>query len=50
LNDCIRCDEQMCGPEFAQCAGANRRRAGMLTDINRPERLMCADPLLHLKE
>ena len=50
LNDCIRCDEQMCGPEFAQCAGANRRRAGMLTDINRPERLLCADPLLHLKE
>lgn len=37
LNDCLNCDEVMCGPEFIQCAGANRRRAGIITDIDRDE-------------
>jgi len=37
LNDCLNCDEVMCGPEFILCAGANRRRAGIITDIDRDE-------------
>ena len=45
LNDCIRCDERMCGPAFARCAGANRRRAGILSDIQRPNRSLCFDAL-----
>ena len=38
LNPCLECDEKMCGPAFTVCAGANRRRAGILTDIARDER------------
>ena len=37
LNDCLRCDEQLCGPEFIRCAGANRRRAGIKSAIGRDE-------------
>jgi len=36
LNPCIQCDEEMCGPNFVTCAGANRRRAGIVSDISRP--------------
>jgi len=36
LNPCIQCDEELCGPAFVQCAGANRRRAGIVSDISRP--------------
>jgi len=36
LNPCIQCDETCCGPNFVQCAGANRRRAGIVSDIARP--------------
>ncbi len=42
LNDCIRCDERMCGPDFARCAGNNRRRAGIHSDIHRPTEQLCA--------
>jgi hypothetical protein len=35
LNPCTRCDELRCGPEFVTCAGVNRRRAGILSDIER---------------
>jgi len=35
LNACLTCDEKLCGPEFIQCAGANRRRSGILSDIGR---------------
>jgi hypothetical protein len=45
LNDCIRCDERMCGPDFARCAGANRRRAGIPSDIHRPNRSLCSDAM-----
>lgn len=41
LNDCIRCDERMCGPDFARCAGNNRRRAGIHSDIRRPVEQLC---------
>jgi hypothetical protein len=36
LNDCLQCDETNCGPEFGRCAGANRRRSGIVSDIERP--------------
>ena len=42
LNDCLLCDERMCGPAFVECAGANRRRLGIATDIQRKAALeMC---------
>ncbi|KAJ4457846.1 hypothetical protein PAPYR_6522 [Paratrimastix pyriformis] len=36
LNDCLKCDEARCGTQFITCAGANRRRCGILSDIERP--------------
>lgn len=35
LNRCTECDEKRCGPTFIQCAGANRRRCGIISDIKR---------------
>lgn len=35
LNDCTRCDELRCGRGFLMCAGANRRRTGIVSDIER---------------
>jgi len=35
LNPCLQCDEKRCGPAFLKCAGANRRRCGIISDINR---------------
>jgi len=35
LNACLFCDERMCGPQFIECAGANRRRCGIVSDIER---------------
>lgn len=35
LNDCLKCDEAMCGPQFLSCSGANRRRMGIVSDIGR---------------
>ena len=37
LNPCLFCDEHMCGPQFIECAGANRRRCGIVSDIGRDE-------------
>ena len=37
LNDCLLCDERLCGPAFIDCAGANRRRSGIHSDIGRDE-------------
>ena len=36
LNPCFQCDEDNCGFPFIECAGANRRRAGIRSDIDRP--------------
>jgi hypothetical protein len=57
LNPCTACDEQRCGPAFVQCAGANRRRSGIVSDIQRdPDAEVCqavrppawwTDPQLH---
>lgn len=35
MNPCLQCDEKRCGPAFIKCAGANRRRCGIISDINR---------------
>jgi hypothetical protein len=35
LNRCTNCDEKRCGPAFVKCAGANRRRSGIVSDIDR---------------
>lgn len=35
LNDCLKCDERMCGPGFIECSGSNRRRMGIVSDIGR---------------
>ena len=36
MNPCLQCDEDNCGPGFIECAGANRRRSGIRSDIDRP--------------
>lgn len=42
LDPCIACDEKLCGPVFVGCAGANRRRVGVVSDIERDmNREMC---------
>lgn len=44
LNPCTQCDEKRCGPAFIECAGANRRRSGIRSDIERDEdREVCYD-------
>ena len=35
LNKCLACDENYCGDPFIKCAGANRRRSGIISDIER---------------
>lgn len=42
LSNCHACDERLCGPAFVGCAGANRRRVGVVSDIERDaEREIC---------
>jgi len=41
LNLCTQCDEVRCGPAFLECAGANRRRSGIITDIVRDDDEVC---------
>lgn len=41
LNQCLQCDEDKCGPAFKKCAGANRRRACISSDIFRDESTIC---------
>lgn len=40
-NPCLACDEARCGPAFLACAGANRRRAGIVSDIARLDAEQC---------
>lgn len=35
LSKCIKCDEYHCGKKFKACAGMTRRRAGLMSDIDR---------------
>ena len=41
LNSCLQCDEDECGPDFKACAGANRRRACIHSDIFRDDQEIC---------
>jgi hypothetical protein len=41
LNACLTCDESLCGPQFIACAGANRRRSGIISDIARNDTEVC---------
>lgn len=41
LNKCLQCDEDNCGPAFKKCAGANRRRSCIESDIFRDKDLIC---------
>lgn len=41
LNPCLSCDEERCGPAFKKCAGANRRRCGIKSDIERLQYEIC---------
>lgn len=43
LNKCLQCDEDNCGPAFKKCAGANRRRACIRSDIIRDDQLICKE-------
>eukprot|EP00565_Helicotheca_tamesis_P001551 CAMPEP_0185735824 /NCGR_PEP_ID=MMETSP1171-20130828/26261_1 /TAXON_ID=374046 /ORGANISM="Helicotheca tamensis, Strain CCMP826" /LENGTH=262 /DNA_ID=CAMNT_0028406257 /DNA_START=285 /DNA_END=1073 /DNA_ORIENTATION=+ len=53
LNPCKTCDEKLCGPAFTNCAGANRRRSGIVSDIARDDKnelCMVADDGWWLRE
>jgi hypothetical protein len=41
LNRCTLCDEVRCGPKFIECVGANRRRSGIMSDIERDDQEVC---------
>ena len=41
LNACMQCDELHCSAYFLQACGANRRTAGVVSDINRPSEHVC---------
>ena len=41
LTKCLECDEKRCGPAFIRCAGANRRRSGIQSDIERNYSHVC---------
>ena len=41
LNACLNCDEKICGTAFLKCAGANRRRSGIISDISRATTSVC---------
>ena len=48
LNRCTLCDEKRCGPSFILCAGANRRRSGIVSDIERNAQLEVCDTVSEL--
>ena len=41
LNQCMLCDEIHCSAYYLQSCGTNRRAAGVVTDILRPEKDIC---------
>jgi hypothetical protein len=45
--ECLKCDERTCGPEFIKCAGANRRSSGIISDISRPDAQVCTAGYYH---
>ena len=49
LSPCFACDEYFCGPQFIDCAGVNRRSAGLHGDINRNDEQVCTKTKLYEK-
>ena len=49
LSPCFACDEYLCGPQFIDCVGANRRSAGLHGDINRNDQQVCTKTKLYQK-
>ena len=43
LNRCMECDELHCSAFYLQACGANRRTAGVLSDIDRPGGDICKE-------
>jgi len=43
LSPCLLCDELECGPAFKKCAGANRRRCGIVIDNDRNSSEICTE-------
>mmetsp|Transcript_23252 Transcript_23252/g.35901 ORF Transcript_23252/g.35901 Transcript_23252/m.35901 type:complete len:382 (-) Transcript_23252:226-1371(-) len=41
MNSCLECTEKMCGPRLLECAGTNRRRSGVHTDLDRDNSQIC---------
>lgn len=41
LSKCFACDEYYCSEMFIGCAGMSRRRAGIITDIQRDQTEIC---------
>ena len=41
LNACMQCDEIYCSAYYLQACGANRRTAGVVSDIARPGEHIC---------
>ena len=50
LNACMECDEVHCSAYYLQACGANRRTAGVVTDIMRPEEDVCEAARLRYEE
>ncbi len=50
LNSCLLCDELHCSPTFLRCAGANRRTAGVVTDITRNANEICLPAAERLRD
>ena len=44
LNSCLSCTEAMCTSSLLECAGVNRRRAGIATNIARDHEEICQLP------
>lgn len=41
MNSCLECTEKMCGASLLECAGTNRRRSGVPTDLDRDKSQIC---------
>ena len=50
LNDCLECDERLCGPGFVSCARANRRTSGLVCDIGRKSNQNCDKTIFSAKK
>ena len=50
LNECLECDEKLCGPNFLHCAGANRRRLGIVSDIARDDDEQCSRAMFNVED